>query len=305
MTGHRAVAWDGLSLAVPAGWEPARLGLGYLFLEDSLGPRLTLRWQRQKGPLEPEAVLKRLARSGIVGRSDATEAMAGDDSRDAAAAWLGALPEAWRALPCSDASGRGGHAVLFVIPGEHLDELAVLAAPHPRPGEDAAIWARAAASLAPAPPGEFSLYDVRGRAPSGFRLTSFAVQLGHFHFRYASRTGTLEYHRFAPAEAILRGKTLEGWAGDVFARELGKPRRFEMECFGGLPSAGFQDFRSGGLAKAVRVLAAGVFASARFVRVLVWRPDQARIFAVVARHAGGLSRESFEEVCRRYVAQTP
>jgi hypothetical protein len=334
MTGDRTVTWDGLSLTVPPGWEPARLGLGYLMLEDASGPRLTLRWQRLKRPQEPSRVLKRLASRKLLRPTGKPESKL----RGVLSAWLDALPEAWQALPCSDASGHGTDAVLFVIPGENL---AILAAPHlrpceetsfdcatgefvavapePHPGEATALWSRVAGSVSPAAPGDFSLYDVLGRAPAGFNLTAFTVQLGHFHFQYQSHNGVLDYYRFAPSEVILRGKALDDWAGSVFVQTLGKTRRFEAAYFGGFPAVEFRSFRAGDgdsiarsgslhagrLTQAVRDLAARMFASARFIRAMAWRPDQSRIFAVVARHAGDLSPEAFEEVCRRYVVQAP
>jgi len=311
----RTVAWDGLRLEVPPDWEPARLGLGYLVLEDASGPRLTLRWQRLKKTREPERILKRLARRKLL-RPDFRPG-------GAVAAWLKAFPPEYQARACADAAGRGADSVLFVIPG---DGLAVLAAPHARPNETsgsarmmadssstlsddasegASPWVLAARTIAAAPAGDFSLYDVQGQAPAGFRLTAFTVQLGHFHFQYQSTGGTLDFYRFAPSEVILRGSSLEGWAGGVFAKTLGKVRRFEPGYFQDCPAARFGESGAIGRAHFARALAARVFASARFPLAMAWRPDGAKILAAVARHRGDLSREAFEEVCRRYVVQAP
>lgn len=289
----RVVAWDGLRLKVPAPWEPARLGLGYMLFEDASGPRLTLRWQRLKRPLGPDKVLMRLARRKLLKPED--------KPRGAVAAMLNALPPERGPLACADASGRGADAVLFV-PAE--EGLAVLAAPHARPDEKALPWARAVASAEAASPGAFCLFDVAGQAPEGFRLGAFSVQLGHFHFQYAWRGETLDYYRFAPSEVILRGRTLDGWAGEVFAQTLGRRRVFEAGYFDGYPSARWKDGARGS-ARLARAWAAKVVASARFARAMAWRPDSSKILAAVARHKGGLSAGTFEEVCRRYVVQTP
>lgn len=290
--GRRTVVWDGLGLTVPAEWEPARLGLGYMMLENPAGPRLTMRWQRLKKTLGPEKVLKRLARQKILKPSGKPQG--------AVAAMLSALPGECAAIACADATGHGADAVLFVLPGEGL---AVLAAPHARPDEKAAPWAEAVASLTATSPGAFRLFDVLGEAPGGFRLMAFSVQLGHFHFQYCSRGESLEYYRFAPSEVILRGKTLDGWAAGVFSQTLGKTRGFEPGYFEGNPAARYADSRPEGLSGVARALAARMFTGARFARAMAWRPDESKILAAVARHKGELSPESFEEVCRRYVVQ--
>ncbi|WP_243359271.1 hypothetical protein [Fundidesulfovibrio terrae] len=286
--------WDGLAVDLPPSWEPARLGLGYARFEDASGPRLTLRWQRVKRPAAPHKVLKRLSRRKQLGPSD--------KPRGAVAAMLSALPPECGALPCADVSGQGADAVLFVLPGA---QTAVLAAPHAKPDEKATPWVRAAASLAPADPGSFSLFDVSGEAPPGFSLAAFSVQLGHFHFRYRLGSETLDYYRFAPAEVILRRKALEDWAGNVFVQTLGKAPRFASGEFDGFPAARHESGTPGGLARSLRSLAARMFAGARFTRALAWRPDAHKILAAVAFHRGGLSGDNFEEVCRRYVLRTP
>ncbi|MBI4803925.1 MAG: hypothetical protein HY795_01680 [Desulfovibrio sp.] len=286
------MAWDGLGLSVPADWEPARLGLGYMMLENPAGPKLTLRWQRLKKALGPEKVLKRLARQKILKPSGKPQG--------AVAAMLSALPAQCSAIACADATGRGADAVLFVLPGESL---AVLAAPHALPDEKASPWTASVASLGATSPGAFRLFDVCGEAPEGFRLAAFSVQLGHFHFQYAFRGESLDYYRFAPSEVILRGKSFDSWAGGVFSQTLVKARRFEPGYFEGNPSVRYADRNPEGLAGVVRSLTARIFAGARFARAMAWRPDGSKILAAVARHKGGLSPENFEEVCRRYVVQ--
>lgn len=288
----RTIAWDGLSLSVPPQWEPARLGLGFLMLEDASGPRLSLRWQRIKGDFDPEKVLKRLARRKFLKPSRRPDG--------AVSAMLSALSPDHRALPCADTAGGGADGLLFTIPGS---DLAVLAAPHARPDEKASPWVEAATSLAASDPAIFSLFDVAGQAPPGFRLAVFSVQLGHFHFQFRKRASTLDYYRFAPAEVILRAKSLDAWASEVFAQALNRPRVFTHGYFDSAPACRFEDSWRPGLSGAARTQVCRVFPSLRFARATVWRPDESKILAVIARHRGELSRESFEEVCRRYAVQ--
>lgn len=288
----RTISWDGLSLSVPPQWEPARLGLGFLMLEDASGPRLSLRWQRIKGVFDPEKVLKRLARRKLLKPARRPDG--------AVSAMLSALSPDHRALPCADTAGGGADGLLFTLPGS---DLAVLAAPHARPDEKASPWIGAATSLTASDPAVFSLFDVAGQAPPGFRLAVFSVQLGHFHFQFRERASTLDYYRFAPAEVILRAKSLDGWASEVFAQALNKPSVFTHGYFDGAPACRFEDSRHPGLSGAARAQVCRLFPSFRFARATVWRPDESKILAVIARHRGELSQESFEEVCRRYAVQ--
>ena len=221
----RTVVWDGLGLTVPADWEPARLGLGYMMLENPAGPRLTLRWQRLKKPLGPEKVLKRLARQKILKPSGKPQG--------AVAAMLSALPAGYAAIACADATGRGADAVLFVLPG---GELAVLAAPHARPDEKAAPWAGAVASLKATSSGAFSLFDVSGEAPAGFRLAAFSVQLGHFSFsvRLAGRKlGILPVRSLRGHSARQDSRRL---GGNGFLPNPGQDPAVRARVFRGQPS---------------------------------------------------------------------
>ncbi|WP_027190949.1 hypothetical protein [Fundidesulfovibrio putealis] len=288
----RTIAWDGLSLVVPSHWEPARLGLGFLMLEDASGPRLSLRWQRIKGVFDPEKVLKRLARRKLLKPSRRPDG--------AVSAMLSSLSPEYQALPCAGTAGGGADGLLFTIPGS---DLAVLAAPHARPDEKASPWVGAATSLAASDPAIFSLFDVAGQAPPGFRLAVFSVQLGHFHFQFRKRASTLDYYRFAPAEVILRAKSLDGWACEVFAQALNRPRVFAPGYFYSAPACRFEDSRRPGVSGSARAQICRLFPSFRFARAMAWRPDDSKILAVIARHRGELSPESFEEVCRRYAVQ--
>jgi len=288
----RTIAWDGLSLTVPSHWEPARLGLGFLMLEDASGPRLSLRWQRIKGVFDPAKVLKRLARRKLLKPSRRPDG--------AVSAMLSSFSPEHQALPCADTAGGGADGLLFTIPGS---DLAVLGAPHARPDEKAFPWVEAAISLNASDPALFSLFDVCGQAPPGFRLTVFSVQLGHFHFQFRQRASTLDYYRFAPAEVILRAKSLDGWASEVFAQALNKPRVFAPGYFDSAPACRFDDSPCPGFSGAARAQVCRLFPSFRFARAMAWRPGDSKILAVIARHRGELSPDAFEEVCRRYAVQ--
>ncbi|WP_243367551.1 hypothetical protein [Fundidesulfovibrio soli] len=298
MSGAHPIFWDGLGLEAPAGWEPAALGKGYLRLDDADGPRLTLRWQRVKPGSAPAGVLGRLKRK---------YRFAPDDAPGPMAAKLGeVLAPGGAVLACLGPDG--GEAVLCVLPGLQGAggaDLAVLAVPHAHPAESAEPWLGCARTLRASDPGLLRLYDVSAQAPPGFTLAECSVQLGHFRFLFRAGRSSLEYHRFAPAQAILRGTSLEAWAGKVFPDRRGKARVFVPGRLQGPDFAAALHPPAEVQAGAARRLAARWLPALRLLRAAVWLGDESRILAVLAVHTGELSPQFFKEVCARYVVQTP
>ncbi len=304
----RLLAWDGLSLTTPVAWEPARLGKGYMLLEDASGPRLELRWQRVPQGFAPEKALKRLARKKQLGK----ESTSGPAVRSV----LDGLPVEAKALACAPPGhggkkgGKGdeaGEGVLFVLPGAGM---AVLAVPHSRrtdtEASDAPDWAQIALTLSDREPGLLSLYDIRALAPPGFRLADFSITLGHYHVQYRCGGDSLDYSRFAPAEVILRGKALTTWASEVFAPTMGSKTAWMAGDLDGMEAAACGGYRLPGLAGTFRAVFSRVYSPAKWRPAMAWKPDTSKILAVSASHSGGLEPQTFEEICRNYVVvQTP
>lgn len=315
----RRVAWDGLSLFVPAAWEPARLGRGYMLLEDASGPRLELRWQRVGAGFAPEKALRRLARKKQLGP--------GGEPGAAARAMLDALPPECRAVPCvprvNAPGGQGAYGgesawggqgaqdgqsrdwVLFLSPDAGM---AVVAAPHSRPenagAQQAPDWGRMAASLTcqePGQPGLLALYDIKAQVPRGFKLADFSINLGHYQIHYRNGRDCLDFSRFAPAEVILRDKALKAWATEVFAPTLGRKRRWMTGDLEGKEAVASGGYRLPGPVGALRAAFSRMYAPAKWRLAMAWRPDPSKILAVSASHSGGLDPQTFEEICRKYV----
>lgn len=286
----RLLAWDGLSLTVPAAWEPARLGKGYMLLEDAAGPRLEVRWQRVPKGFAPQRALKRLARKKQLGK----------DSQPSAAvrSVLDALPPEAEALACAP-RGQGGDGVIFMMPGVGM---AVLAALHPRQREDGAEdWPEIIRSLSDKSSGLVSIYDIQAQTPPGFRLADFSIKLGHYHIQYRKGGDCLDFSRFAPAEVILRGKTLSVWAQEVYAPTLGRKRIWMNGDLDGMEAVASGGYRLSGLAGTLRAVFSRVYVPAKWRLAMAWKPDASKILAVTASHSGELTPQTFEEICRNYV----
>ncbi len=148
--GWRPFVWDGLGLDIPADWSPARLGRGYVLLEDASGPRLSLRWQRLPKGQAPARALAVLARRKVFRAGEAAGPV-----RAMLEAAAGAGPAEDGRVLAAGHGPAGERALLALFPSQHL---AVLAAPHGpeggcRAGDRALLLARIGASLGPCDPG--------------------------------------------------------------------------------------------------------------------------------------------------------
>lgn len=212
------VAWNGLSLPVPASWRPARLGLHYLYFEDEDGPAFELKWRVGAGRAGLKAALRGLAPTGGVTTG-------------------GELPRSWRAAldgfeltPLSwSLDGRGGRGAALFCPECGL--VAVFQAFGDGEGPDAARCDRVGEALAglrhhdPGPPA-FRLYGLSFVAPSGFALTGFEFVPGRFSLAFAVGDRRLDVVRLAPADVLLG----RGALGDVAARVFGLEERYDRQA---------------------------------------------------------------------------
>ncbi len=214
------LAWNGASLRVPGDWEPARLGKSYLFLEDGTGPVLECKWTAAKKQLSPDAAVKRLARESGA-RIEPIEENA------LRPAWKKALADADHAAFAWKSPHMEGLGAVFRPDGG--GPLTVLRFYRPlRPEKDAGepftshapIWDEVLGSYRRHDGEErapFELYGIRLLAPQGRALKTFSFKPGAFEIEFEGGRESLTYARFAPAEAILRGKTLEGWTRAAFS----------------------------------------------------------------------------------------
>jgi hypothetical protein len=201
-------AWNGLRLAVPEDWRPARLGLGYLYFEDADGPAFELKWRFGAGRDGMEAALRALTPKG--------RATAGGTLPDA---WLDALAP-FELMPMTwTRDGRSGlGAALFCPECGMAAVFQGYGGPH---GLDAGRLADLAAVLGslvhhrPDPPA-FALYGLSFSPPPGFVLASFDFVPGRFSLTFSAGRRRLDVVRLAPADVLLAREPFGTIAGRVF-----------------------------------------------------------------------------------------
>lgn len=205
------LAWNGLTLSHPAGWQPTRLGLRYLLLADVDGPAFEFKWRPGAGRSGMKAALR-----ALTPRGRAKTGMPLPES------WLDALA-AYELMPLSwSREGRSGLGAALFRPA--TGTAAVFQAyggpDGPSPERQAAV-AAVLAGLDPDRPGPpaFRLYGLTCTAPPGFALASFTFVPGRFSLSFVAGRRRLDIVRLAPAQVLLARDDLGTVARLAFGME--------------------------------------------------------------------------------------
>lgn len=288
----KRIAWNGIALPVPAAWRPARVGLRDLLFAAASGAALEVTWGPVRGRFSHRRQLERLGRAL---RREAAVTSAPLPERWAAA--LGGFEATGFRWRSAEASAEG--AVLFCPVCRHAALIQFYAG-----AADGMTAAEVLAGLRDHREDgrrEFALFDVRALVPGRLALCGQRFEAGRFRIEFEADGGRLSLWRWAPAAALLRGRTLAQFA-------LGQPG------FGGLP------FRSGADSEPTVVEAregeegAGGWLGGRLRRRLSGRrPRRARVWVVAAanrilgvRGEGGRlpALPEWDEICTAYEVES-
>jgi hypothetical protein len=201
------IGWNGVTLAVPAGWHIGRIGSRHLFFEEHGAPAMEIKWNQVVGRFSSKSYLKRLA----AGR--------GRRMKTRFAAWT--PPREWRQVlspyniegfswEAQDLAGRGvivycptcrtATLMQFFIrmPQAPLDVFAgILAGFRDHRGDGLRLW---------------SLFDIRATLSERYALVEYAFHPGNFTLVFKDRHQSLTLSRWAPAGVLLNGSTLAEFA---------------------------------------------------------------------------------------------
>lgn len=206
-SGWKEVAWNGIRLAVPPDWEPARIEAHRLLLESASGPAMEVKWGPVRGRFSHQAHLRRLRRLGTAA---------------GAAARRCPLPAAWEpALSRCDAtgfswagSGMAATGAIFVCPRRRTAGLIQFFHPPDAPddpGRSSAVLEQLHFSDT-SEGTRWALFDICAELPAGFRLIRHRFEPGRFTLAFAAARCRVELVRWAPAAVLLDGRRLEGFA---------------------------------------------------------------------------------------------
>ena len=209
------VAWNGLTLAVPSHWRPARLGLGYLYFEDGAGPAFEFKWRVGAGRDGMEAAFRAMTPKGQARRAEGLP-----EAWDAALAEFETMPIAW------SIGQRGGLGAALFCPDCGLAAIFQAYGGPDGPGaERVAEVGRALASFShhhDGPP-EFRVFGLSFRPPPDYRLTAFHFSPGRFSLNFAAGKARLDILRLAPAEVLLARDPLPRLARLAYGFDADRP----------------------------------------------------------------------------------
>lgn len=290
----KLVAWNGVSMRVPAQWEVGSLGTSYLQLEDEMGPVLELKWQQLKRFFSHKAHLKKLARL-----SSSTPGLDFEVTH---------LPDEWQhplrhfearsfKWQGQEVSGKGAilycsncaKATLlqFYQKGGRDDSLVpveVLQTFRDHSEDGMVIWA---------------LFGLRALTPQRFGLVRFRFHPGHYQLEFKCRQEHITLSRWGPADVLLKEGDLLDW----FGKNCGEFDRSNMALlrkfsYNGNPAIRGQSQR---LDTTATRIWAKITRKLPHVWVRVWHlSSQNQILGVVARGLKGLDESMLEEICTNY-----
>jgi len=240
---HRtvALAWNGLALQVPAEWTPVVLDKGYLLVEDGLGPVMEVKWQRQGGRVRLDKVLRKLAK-GVTGADlFGDPAEGGGKGAGMPQAWgetvagleghgVQALPIFWKARDQqspdpSNARIQGGRGAVV---RDSVTGAICLIQFYEHPGRTIApVAASVLPSLRLVGSGQWlawNIFGVRFQTPPWLQLREHDFKPGKYRIEFKAKgwrgPPRLMLERVGPVRAVLKGKSLEDWVEEWYAREL-------------------------------------------------------------------------------------
>jgi len=205
----KTVAWNGISLALPACWQPMAVNATRLLFEDHFQPVFEISWGR---PAVRRNALKRIHRR--------LNRIAADNKCSVMA---DPLPIKWRrALARFEFNGFRWRSAKIAAIGMviycpicgmttlmqffhpltltescHDSIEAILAAFRDHDQKNKTFWA---------------LYDIQAKMPFEFQLVKHHFRTGLFQLDFKGKFARVTLYRFAPADVILKGQSLEEFA---------------------------------------------------------------------------------------------
>ena len=288
------VAWNGVSMRVPAQWEVGSLGTSYLQMVDDMGPVLELKWKQLKRFFSHEAHLKKLARL-----SSSTPGLEFEVTD---------LPDEWQhplrnfearsfKWQGQEVSGRGAilycsncrkaSLLQFYLKGDRGDSmvpLKVLQTFQDHSENDMVIW---------------SLFGLRALTPQRFGLAGYRFQPGHYQLEFQCGQEHITLSRWGPADVLLKNGDLLDWYSKICGEfDRSNAALLRESSYHGNPAIRGQSQRLD--TTATRIWA-------KFARrlphvwVRIWHlSSHNQILGVMARGRKGLDEGMLEEICTHY-----
>ena len=214
--------WYGISLEIPADWNPGKLGgdarSGSSRLDDSEIVRLEIEWKEAGGDDRVGLIVDRYVEGLAKNAQKQNTRLRVDRTADCPGLELGHMRSAeyfvWE-------SGFRVHTLAcYSAPSDRLLFLRAMG----RPSEDlAGVLPRLFNSLRDVPatdPQPWALYDLAFASPPGYELDHYELKSGHIRLRFRRGSNLLQIDRLSLAKTLLNQRTLQDWYREFFRKDL-------------------------------------------------------------------------------------
>jgi hypothetical protein len=203
----KTIAWNGVRFAVPAKWEPARIGRRHLLFESEPGPVMEIKWGMVPGRFSGRRPLRELSRRVGRKRNAFLETALSSEWRTALAGfetagfrWVAETERARGVLVYCAACRTASLIQFFERTGSadierHAARVLASFGDHRSDGKVA--WA---------------IYDIVAVLPDHFALERHRFEPGRFALEFKGRRCRLALYRWAPAGVLLQNRRLSAFA---------------------------------------------------------------------------------------------
>ncbi|MBW2066511.1 MAG: hypothetical protein JRJ03_16500 [Deltaproteobacteria bacterium] len=285
-------AWDGVRFVMPSEWDMAKLGPGYVMLEDEFGPVMELRSRPIKGVFSPKDQLKKLK--------------SGQDKQLRGLIREIALPQAWReTLKPFRAFGfswkgeglRGKGLIIYCPTCKRVTALQFFE--KGKPGTGDAVSSRILESFQDHRTDDWVLwavFDIRVLVPGAYKLTKHRFEAGEFEMVFSRKAQKITLHRWAPASALMDEAGLFSFLEKLpylHKKQFRKIRTPKMDGLEWKPEPASTFF---GRVRCITNLKPSLR------RFRLWHVEEKnRILGVGYQGRGNIEPAVFERVCKGYV----
>ncbi len=228
--GFQEIGWNGIRLNVPANWEISRIGLRYLYFENTSGPALEIKWGPVRGRFSHKKQLRRLTTLQQRSPGKAFQQC------PMPAAWKGAVAGGFTAECFSWESRRLEGVGLVLYCPECRNATLIQFFRKSGTGMDKRFRDILSSFRDHRSGGQvtWAVYDINAVTPPVLQLAKYRFDAGAFELVFKTRGMNVALYRWGPAGFLLRDRSLAAFAATVFSLPPVNPSSIVIEGSSGL-----------------------------------------------------------------------
>ncbi|MDA0747566.1 MAG: hypothetical protein O2954_13680 [bacterium] len=216
------LGWHGISLNIPADWNPGKIvgdeKAGEMRLDAPTTIRLELEWKEARGEERVGLIVDRYVES--LAKNAQKEKKALEVERTPANEWLN-LPDMRSVEYFTWKTDSQVHTLACYSPSS--DRLIFLRVMEGLEEDLSTLLPTIFNSLSDTPPDQprtWALYDLECLAPPDYNLENYQLKSGHIRLVFEKGRNRLQVDRLSLAKTLLKNQSIEDWYLDFFRKDL-------------------------------------------------------------------------------------